>query len=316
MTSKNQENGFTKLGIPVLAVCGYSGSGKTTLLESAIQTLVQRSLSVAVIKHDAHGFTVDRAGKDSDRFFQAGASVALRGREEEFQRRGKGAQLSLEEVIQSFSRDHDLILVEGHKHTPLPKVWMATLSDPLPPESITDVKACLPWDSDRLSIFLAILDKWFCEVWKRRPIYIGLNARHPLSCEEIEGICAFSDLPIYALGGTPNRLQIPSLPIAPDLGGPVSEALTAHRWAPYTTWIVISECGRNSAEMLQYLIGNRRPGIWAVLPKEAEVGSPFLFPWALYEPQGVVLVSRLMQSARTLEEGWNALQNQLKIKYL
>ena len=45
--------------------------GKNHLLEAAIPRLVERGLAVAVVKHGAHGYAVDRAGKDSERLFRA-----------------------------------------------------------------------------------------------------------------------------------------------------------------------------------------------------------------------------------------------------
>jgi hypothetical protein len=78
----------------VLGICGYSGSGKTTLIESLVPVFRSRGLRVAVVKHDAHTPTVDAPGKDSDRFFRAGADVVLRSPDETFIRRhGPGATL-------------------------------------------------------------------------------------------------------------------------------------------------------------------------------------------------------------------------------
>src|ERR1700694_4988704 len=105
------EDSIRTYAAPVLAVCGYSGSGKTTLLEAAIPRLVERGLAVAVVKHDAHRFEVDRPGKDSDRLFRAGATVVLRGAEEQFERRAE--PLTLEGTLERLARDHDLLLVEG-----------------------------------------------------------------------------------------------------------------------------------------------------------------------------------------------------------
>ena len=50
-------------GIPVVAFAGYSGSGKTTLIEALLPCLRRRGLRVAVVKHDAHRFDVDRPGR-------------------------------------------------------------------------------------------------------------------------------------------------------------------------------------------------------------------------------------------------------------
>ena len=88
-----------QFGAPVLAVCGFSGSGKTTLLEAVIPNLVKRGLAIAVVKHDAHGFEVDKPGKDSDRLFRAGATIALSGPGQQFERRAADATLSLNTML-------------------------------------------------------------------------------------------------------------------------------------------------------------------------------------------------------------------------
>lgn len=313
-----QKDGLTQWGIPVLAVCGYSGSGKTTLLESAIRQLVQRGLKVAVVKHDAHGFTVDRPGKDSDRFFQAGASVALRGEEEEFYRRGKHARLSLDRVIKDFSLDHDLILVEGHKSTPLPKVWMATADEPVSPESVTDVVACLPWDSDRLSSFLDLADKWLYEIWVGRPIYVGIELRTKAdpktAVEWMEEARTSSIFPVYLLGGDDTPRRVSHIPIPPDLCGPLAGILTANRWAPYAAWIIVSEPEWVSPDFLQRIISRRKPGTWAVLPSSRK--SEDRSRWALYEPQALAFMQQMAQLVSGEEIASRALESHLKIEYL
>ncbi|MFW6125044.1 MAG: molybdopterin-guanine dinucleotide biosynthesis protein MobB [Pirellulales bacterium] len=55
---------------PILAVSGWSGSGKTTLLVQALSHLAARGLSVAVVKHDAHGLDARPAEKDGNRLFR------------------------------------------------------------------------------------------------------------------------------------------------------------------------------------------------------------------------------------------------------
>jgi molybdopterin-guanine dinucleotide biosynthesis protein B len=54
-------------------VANSSNSGKTTLIEKVVRILKARGFRVAVIKHASKGFELDRPGKDSWRFQQAGA---------------------------------------------------------------------------------------------------------------------------------------------------------------------------------------------------------------------------------------------------
>ena len=58
-------------------VAASSNSGKTTLIEKVIRILKDRGLRVAVIKHASAGFDLDRPGKDSWRFQQAGADTVI-----------------------------------------------------------------------------------------------------------------------------------------------------------------------------------------------------------------------------------------------
>ncbi len=52
------------MSIPVFSFVAFSGTGKTTFLEKLIPQLKARGLRVAVYKHDAHEFEIDKKGKD------------------------------------------------------------------------------------------------------------------------------------------------------------------------------------------------------------------------------------------------------------
>ena len=58
---------------PIVSIIGNSGSGKTTFLERLIPEIKRRGLKVGTIKHDVHGFEMDKPGKDTWRHKQAGA---------------------------------------------------------------------------------------------------------------------------------------------------------------------------------------------------------------------------------------------------
>ena len=108
----------------VFGLAGYSGSGKTTLLEALIPRLNAAGLRVSLIKHAHHRFDIDQPGKDSHRLREAGCSEVLLVSDQRWvlmhELRGE-AEPPLEEQLARFS-DCDLVLVEGFKHTPIPKL--------------------------------------------------------------------------------------------------------------------------------------------------------------------------------------------------
>jgi molybdopterin-guanine dinucleotide biosynthesis protein B len=108
---------------------GWSGSGKTTLIEKLIPMFVKRGLRVSLIKHAHHTFDVDQEGKDSWRHRQAGAAEILvtSSRRWVLMHELRGApEPSFDEQVKHLS-PCDLLLVEGFKHAPIPKleVWRA-----------------------------------------------------------------------------------------------------------------------------------------------------------------------------------------------
>jgi molybdopterin-guanine dinucleotide biosynthesis adapter protein len=109
--------------IPIVSIVGKSESGKTTLIEKLLPELVRRGYRVATVKHDVHGFEVDREGKDSWRHKKAGAhSVVISSPFKAALIRDVEKDLNLDEIREKLIRDVDLILSEGFKKDVQPKV--------------------------------------------------------------------------------------------------------------------------------------------------------------------------------------------------
>jgi molybdopterin-guanine dinucleotide biosynthesis protein B len=103
---------------------GWSGSGKTTLIEKLIPIFVKRGLRVSLLKHAHHTFDVDQPGKDSYRHRHAGASEVLvtSSRRWVLMHELRGAhEPSFEEQSKRLS-PCDLLIVEGFKFAPIPKI--------------------------------------------------------------------------------------------------------------------------------------------------------------------------------------------------
>ena len=111
----------------IFGFAGWSGSGKTTLIEQLIPRFVARGLRVSLIKHAHHKFDVDQPGKDSYRHREAGCSEVLvsSGNRWVLMHELRGAsEPTLEDLLARLS-PCDLVLVEGYKAHPIPKleIW-------------------------------------------------------------------------------------------------------------------------------------------------------------------------------------------------
>jgi molybdopterin-guanine dinucleotide biosynthesis protein B len=108
----------------IFGFAGWSGSGKTTLIEQVIPRLKARGCTVSLIKHAHHAFDIDQPGKDSYRHRMAGASEVLVTSNARYalmhELRGE-AELDLAAALGRLTRC-DLVLVEGFKREPIPKL--------------------------------------------------------------------------------------------------------------------------------------------------------------------------------------------------
>jgi molybdopterin-guanine dinucleotide biosynthesis protein B len=108
--------------IPVISFVGHSNCGKTTYLEKLIQEMKQRGYKVAVIKHDVHGFEMDKPGKDTWRHAKAGADIVCISSPEKMAMIKKVDQeLTLEQVA-AHIEGVDLIFTEGYKREAKKKI--------------------------------------------------------------------------------------------------------------------------------------------------------------------------------------------------
>ena len=108
----------------VLGIAGYSGSGKTTLIEKLVPRLVGHGLRVSLIKHAHHDFDVDQPGKDSWRHRHAGCTEVLVSSARRWalmhELRGD-PEPSLERLLGQVA-PCDLVIVEGFKRDPIPRI--------------------------------------------------------------------------------------------------------------------------------------------------------------------------------------------------
>ncbi|MEA2098673.1 MAG: molybdopterin-guanine dinucleotide biosynthesis protein B [Campylobacterota bacterium] len=104
-----------------VAFTGPSNSGKTTIILKVARKLInEHKKRVAIIKHDpGDKARFDVAGKDSYKFSDTGAEVIVTSpnRTTYFSKKNK----DLDEMIRLFDK-FDILLVEGLKNLPLPRI--------------------------------------------------------------------------------------------------------------------------------------------------------------------------------------------------
>ena len=109
----------------VIGFAGFSGAGKTTLVERLIPVLKLQGQRVSVVKHAHHKFDIDHAGKDTFRHREAGAYevvVASDRRLALIREFEQATPLSVHALIAELHDGVDWVLVEGFKHSDLPKI--------------------------------------------------------------------------------------------------------------------------------------------------------------------------------------------------
>ncbi len=125
---------------PFFGLAGWSGSGKTTLCTSLIKKLTDLGFNVACIKHAHHNFELDTPGKDSFKIRKSGAIPTIISSKTRFgliYENTHENEKTLFELINIFSqstfRKNDLLIVEGFKKEPIPKleIYRHELNKPL-----------------------------------------------------------------------------------------------------------------------------------------------------------------------------------------
>ena len=107
----------------VVSVVGTSGSGKTVLMEQLIKEFKRRGYKVAALKHSPGGMEIDRPGKDSWRFAEAGSDAVLVISTDRLAFIKKlDHELSIEEILPVVGDEFDLVLVEGFRKSKIPKI--------------------------------------------------------------------------------------------------------------------------------------------------------------------------------------------------
>jgi molybdopterin-guanine dinucleotide biosynthesis protein MobB len=270
---------------PILGICGRSGAGKTTLIEALLPPLNDLGLHVVVVKDGAHRVQVDLSGKDSDRFFQAGADVALFG-EQHFLRKRQASDLTA--FLTTLCASYDLILVEGHASTPVPKFWLSgPQQDPVPEGCQGKILGILTREQATVAEVFVLIQKLLAEKWQQTPVWgcvlIGGQSSRMGSPKHLlqQGGKTWLEWAVKKLqpkvetvvlsgsGLLPESLRdLNRVPDAPGLAGPLAGILALMRWHPRVSWLVTAcDLPDVQPESLDWLLAQRQVGMRALLPR-------------------------------------------------
>jgi len=123
--------------IPVVSFIGHHNAGKTRLLARLVETLTERGLRVGAVKHAPHLAVADPPGTDSQQLREAGANrMLLLGSESAVLTWAQPSIEDLESEIQQLFSDCDLVLIEGLKHGPFPKIEVFRRTGDIPQEPL------------------------------------------------------------------------------------------------------------------------------------------------------------------------------------
>jgi molybdopterin molybdotransferase len=122
MLDWGEEQGEVKT-LPIVSIVGKSQSGKTVLMEQLIAEFKRRGYKVAALKHGRSGIEIDRPGKDSWRFTQAGSDAVLVSSPDKLAFiKNVNHDLNIEEIMPIVGPEFDLVLAEGFRKSKTPKI--------------------------------------------------------------------------------------------------------------------------------------------------------------------------------------------------
>lgn len=142
-----------KSGRPAVFIfVGHSGSGKTTLVEKLLPELTARRLNVATIKHAHHKVELDKEGKDSWRYKNAGASMSMLVTTDALQLVADAVdRREPHELAARFLGEADLVLAEGFSLAPGDKIEIVRRALGRPPRcTIADGLIAVVTDMDEV----------------------------------------------------------------------------------------------------------------------------------------------------------------------
>lgn len=145
----------------IFGISGWKNSGKTGLTVRLVAELTRRGYRISTIKHAHHDFDIDKPGADSFRHREAGAREVAIVSDKRFaimHELGDEPEPRLDDILARLA-PCDLVLIEGYKREPVPKIETRRLDarsrEPLAPNDphIVAIAADHPVTDTALPVF-------------------------------------------------------------------------------------------------------------------------------------------------------------------
>ena len=147
---------------PILAIAAWSGTGKTTLLKRLIPALCERGIRPGLIKHTHHNMDIDTPGKDSYELRKAGADQVLVASQQRWALMTETPDNATTDFTFLVSRMDestlDIILVEGFKDEPIPRILLWRDRDDAEWETLIDERVIAIASDSPLNTPVPLLD--------------------------------------------------------------------------------------------------------------------------------------------------------------
>ncbi len=310
----------------VIGISGYSGSGKTTLIEKVVLGLKKEGLYVGLLKHTSHHrLSLEGEGKDSERFYRAGADFVFAHDLRQGFARFPFEDAGLSEALVHFPKGLDIVLVEGHKDSDIPGVWISPArrgserhkipvgltksiiyrDDPKYVEKVMEYihrKMAAHQSGRCLMAGLLVGGKSLRMGTSKTMLRAG---RETLVERSFNTLAKTAERTLF-LGSAelPGHLEsCDRLADAEGAEGPMAGILSAFRWAPESAWIISAvDMPFMDRKAWEWVLSQRRPGVWAVLPLLRD-GAKAETMAACYEPMIFNEVEALARKGiRTLQK--------------
>ncbi len=148
----------------MVGIVGWKNSGKTTLVVRLIETLTQRGLKIATVKHAHHAPRPADGTTDSERHKRAGAFEVIAVFPDSWDISGQLQDTPPPDLaeIATRLRSADLILVEGYKQALIPKIEVrrrdTETQRPLAPDDPNIIAIAADYDVEERGLPVLALD--------------------------------------------------------------------------------------------------------------------------------------------------------------